>query len=295
MKSPVIHANVALPAARRTDRGRRRRRWSARAGALLGAGLLGVGFAACGGMAADGGLGGVGSGLPFLAQCDEQGCSAGLQCLEGVCSLSCTADWQCTNLMVNAECVTGPTIGDDGRGICAVPCSSDDGCRYLGAGSYCDFAFCVAGNLEALPETFEELELRRVPEELIQSPDTVCNPNEFTTSIKVNLRTRQIAWSECSFDARDGGFELQSASTHLSDAQVSLVLRAYRELGLSRERRCEGDAEALTLDLEPEDGPEMLFADDEHSSCPVARLRRSSYVSGLNDLYSALELLTRNL
>ena len=283
MKSPVIHADAQTCGAR-PARSRRR------SGAWLGA-LLGAGFAACGGMAADG-LGGVGDGLPFLSACEAQSCSSGFQCLEGVCSLACSADAQCSGLAANAECVTGPTIGDDGGGICAVPCGSDDGCQQLGAGSYCDFAFCVAGYLEALPEAFEELELRRVPEDLVRITGTVCDPNEFTTSIKINLRTRQLVWTECISDASEGGFELQSAGSHLSDAQVTLVLRAYRELGLSRERRCARGAEALTLDLAVEDGPDLLFADDEHSSCPLARLQRNSYVSGLNDLYATLELLT---
>lgn len=297
MKSSEIHADPVPCCARRADAGRRRRRSgsvAARWGVLLGAGLLSVGFAACGGLAADGGLGGVGGGLPFLSECDEQGCSSGFQCLEGVCTLPCTADSQCSDLTVNAECVTGPTIGEDGGGICAVPCSSDDGCRYLGAGSYCDFAFCVAGNLEALPGSFEDLELRRVPEEPVAISNSIspCDPNEFTTSIKVSLRNRRVVWSGCVPDQNDGsGFELHSSSTQISEAQVALILRAYRELGLSRERRCARDAEALTLDLEPEDGPELLFADDEHSSCPVARLQRNSYVSGLNDLYAALELV----
>jgi len=245
-------------------------------------------FAACGGLAEDGGVRLLG-GSPFLASCAAQSCGGGFECLEGVCTRSCSADSECSELTVNAECVTGPTIGDDdASGICAVPCASDDGCQYLGAGSYCDYAFCVAGHLDALPLSFEALEIRRVPE--TASPRTgTCDPSEYTTSININLRTRRLRWSTCEADG--DGISSSSSSLELTDLQVGLVQRAYQELSLSQDRKCTRGAEALTLDVEPAQGRELLFADAEHSSCPLPRLQRSSFVSGLNDLYSALELL----
>jgi hypothetical protein len=268
---------------------RRTRRLGIRCVSALVASLGVLTFAACGGLAEDGGVNILG-GSPFLSACTAQSCDFGYQCLEGVCTRSCSADSQCSGLTVNVECLTGPTIGkNDGDGICAVPCASDDGCRQLGAGSYCDSAFCVAGSLEALPSSFESLELRRVP--VAASPRLgACDPSEYTTSIEINLRTRRLRWSTC--EANGDEVSGNSSSLELTDLQLALVQRAYQELSLSQDRKCTRGAEALTLDIEPAQGPELFFADDEHSSCPLPRLQRSSFVSGLNDLYAALELLT---
>jgi hypothetical protein len=117
-----------------------------------------------------------------------------------------------------------------------------------------------------------------------------CDPDGYTSSITINLRSRRLSWSTCQASDSDG-FESSTSTLDLTSLQVTLVQRAYRELSLSQERQCVRGAEALTLDIEPEQGPELLFADDEHSMCPLPRLQRGSFVSGLNDLYAALELL----
>jgi hypothetical protein len=229
---------------------------------------------------------GLGGGAPFLAACTEQSCGEDLECTGGVCTRFCSEDTECNDLSARAECFHGSSLAP-GSGSCAVPCSSDDGCKYLGAGSYCQRAYCVAGNLDALPPSFEVLTLRNVSGAPPSAELSVCDPNEYKTSLTVNLRNRTLSWTNCAL-SEGGGYSLGTSRRELDEAAIALVQSAYRQLGISREPQCERGAEVLTLDIERSLGADMLYADAEHSACPAPRVERNSFVSGLNDLYSAL-------
>ncbi len=75
----------------------------------------------------------------FLEACTTS-CGAGLVCLCGVCTKSCTEASECTAIDQRAECVDIPD-GWECRSsavkACDVACLSDDGCSRSGAGQIC--------------------------------------------------------------------------------------------------------------------------------------------------------------
>jgi hypothetical protein len=247
---------------------------------------FGLWLGACGGRAEVGSI--AAEAAPPFQECSTT-CDNGLTCLEGLCTRPCDADGECTDLSSRAEC-TAFSTRRNAPTVCTIPCSSDDGCQALGAGSFCNRIYCVAGDLEALPDSFESLELRRIGG---GSPGAVgaCDPSEFETSITVSIRLGLIIWSRCQWDEPSGSYGLNSASGALDDLTLSAVRSAYAGLELSDELQCTPGAELLTLDVEARGGPALLFADEEHSGCPVARLGRGSYVSGLAALYAQLARL----
>lgn len=253
---------------------------------LFGTVLLGLWLGACGGRAQVGSIGG-GEAPPFQ-ECSAS-CDNGLTCLEGLCSRPCNADDECTDLSARAACTSFSTRRN-ASSACAVPCSSDDVCQELGAGSFCNRVYCVAGDLEALPDAFETLELRRIGGGSAGAAGA-CDPSEFETSIRVSIRLGLFSWSRCEWDDAAGSYGLNTSSRDLDALTLSAVRGAYAELELSDARQCSPNAELLTLDVEEREGPALLFADAEHSSCPVARLGRGSYVSGLAELYAQLARL----
>ena len=247
--------------------------------------VVAAAFGACGGKAVS--AGGLIEGSPFLAECTGS-CGGGLECVDRVCTRPCSADAECVDLSTSAECLARPTYPDRSSS-CGIDCRSDEDCQGLGAGSYCNRVSCVAGNLEALPESFDTIELRQIREPLDGSAGPFgCDYGEFERRISVSLRARRIVWGRC--EGGDGPNESSSSSgsVPLGDTAIEFVLEAYRELALSRERECTPGAKLIALDLELRDGPELLFADEEHSACPVARLGRASFVSGLAELYDKL-------
>ena len=246
--------------------------------------LLGLLLGACGGLAESGSVGSVGGGSPPFQECSAT-CGDGLECLEGFCSRPCSTDSECTGLSSGAECTVFPSRSSSRA--CAISCSSDEGCQSLGAGSYCSRVYCVAGNLQALPGSFDAIELRQVGAGPVRGAGA-CSPTDFETSIKVNTRSGLLMWSRCEWDAASGSYGLNSGSRELDPPTLGAVRSAYAALALSDARECARGADILTLDIEPRDGPELLFADQEHSACPVAQLERSSYVSGLAELYATL-------
>lgn len=267
----------------------------------LRASLLALAFLACGGKAEDpvrilggggnGGSGG-GSGAPFLSACGEP-CAEGFECLEGVCTRSCTADSDCLALPLNAECVDGPSIGTRDTGICAIPCATEVDCGHLGAGSACNNFFCVAGNVEALPESFDLLAIHLVDADLPDAEQpSPCDPSEYASRVAVSLRANAISWSTCEFDPNAGQYVGYGGRKALDEPIRAQVLSAYRRLRLSADSQCTPSAATLALDLQPESGEELLFADAEHSACPVPGLQRSSFVEGLNEMYELLQRLS---
>ena len=252
--------------------------------------LLGLWLGACGGRAEVGPIQGRES--PPFQECSAT-CDNGLTCQQGLCTRSCNADSECTELSPGAEC-TAFSARRNASSVCAIPCSADDDCQTLGAGSYCNRVYCVAGGLDALPDTFDTLELRRIGG---GSPGAVgaCHPSDFESSITVSIRLGLLSWSRCQWDDSSSSYGLNTATRDLDALSLSAVRSAYAGLTLSDVLECAPDAELLTLDVEPGDGPELLFADEEHSGCPVARLGRGSYVSGLAELYGLLTRLEGGL
>jgi hypothetical protein len=263
------------------------------------AALIAVTFLACGGKAEDpviilggGGGNGNGSGAPFLSECRDQ-CAGGLACLEGICTRSCTASSDCRDLPLNAECVDGPSIGTRDTGICGVPCASEVDCHHLGAGSACNNFFCVAGNMHTLPASFDSLDLRLIDAELTNAErPPVCDPKEYAVRVAVSLRENLVSWFTCEPQPTDGRYVRYGGQTILDEPNRARVLRAYRQLRLSAEPRCAPSAATLTLDLEPTSGAALLFADAEHSACPVPGSQRTRFLEGLNELYDVLERLS---
>jgi hypothetical protein len=239
-------------------------------------------LAACGGRAAgpDEALGGP----HFLADC-EQSCGGGLDCIEGHCTRACTRDDVCGELAPGAECVESPESSRTGQ--CAVWCSQDSACMGLGAGSYCGGAFCVAADLEQLPASFEFLELRREVESAPLPAGSECDPSNVATSIEVNVRTERLSSSACQRAADARAFS-HTSRRRLTGNELDEIGAAYRALRPSAVRRCDSNAEALSLDLQAEGGRMMLFADAEHSDCPGRDPFRESFVDGLPELYLVL-------
>lgn len=242
-------------------------------------------LSACGGRAAgpDGALGGP----RFLADC-EQSCGDGLDCVDGQCTRTCTRDEACRQLAPGAECVESPESSRFGQ--CAVPCGSDSGCMALGAGSYCGGVFCVAADLEQLPASFEFLELSRHVESEPVRAGSECDPSAVATNVEVNARTEILSSFACQRAAGDRAFARTSRRRLASD-ELEEIRAAYRALRPSTARRCDPNAEALTLDLEAEGGPKMLFADAEHAGCPGRDAQRQSFLEGLPELYRVLTRL----
>lgn len=248
---------------------------------------------ACGGKASSSdpdGIGAAPTASVLFAACGA-GCSGGLECVEGTCTRTCSEDVECRTLAAAAECIHGPTIADGG-GMCGVPCRNDDACASLGAGSHCDFAFCVAGDLDALPSSFDELEVRRVSGSAPLREITACDPSDFTGKITVSPRRSRLTYSSCAPSPNGAGWQLDTAGYELDEAGVARVHDAYRRLRLSETSECSAGAQPFAIDIEVTDGPEMLFADVEHSACPLPQLQRYSFVAGANALYDELLELT---
>jgi hypothetical protein len=239
-------------------------------------------LAACGGRAAgpDEALGG----RRFLADC-EQSCGGGLDCVDGHCTRACTRDDVCGELAPGAECVESPESPRAGQ--CAVWCSQDSACMGLGAGSYCGGAFCVAADLVQLPASFEFLELSRQVESAPPPAGSECDPSDVAASIEVNARTERLSSSACQRAPGDRAFS-HTSRRRLTDDELDQIRAAYRALRPSTARRCDSNAEALSLDLEAEGGQKMLFADADHSDCPGRDPYRQSFVDGLPELYLVL-------
>jgi hypothetical protein len=165
----------------------------------------------------------------------------------------------------------------------------DEDCQPLGAGSYCNRAHCVAGNLESLPPAFDTIELRQIREPLEPGAASfVCELGAFETRIDVSVRNRRLTMSRCELGEEPGVSSSAAHSVDLDEAELGSVRDAYRGIELSRTRECNPGAELFALDVEQRDGPALLFADEEHSGCPVARLGRASFVSGLAELFAEL-------
>jgi hypothetical protein len=267
---------------------RARRAWSTLS---LASGLVAGAFAGCGGKAADLDARALRAGLDgarFLASCAQESCMDGFECVAGVCSRSCSEDEACEEVSARARCRQDPT--SVWHGYCIVECGSDYGCRNLGAGSNCRRGRCTAGDLQALPEAFERIELRRLDEAALTGSAVPCDPNQLTTRIEINLRARRLSWSACSPEAEDGT-GIVTGGAELDDRDIAWVLDEYRQLRPSMARRCERGTPLFTFELEPERGTELLFADAEHSGCEAHDLERGSFVEGVNGFYVALEAL----
>jgi hypothetical protein len=121
-------------------------------------------------------------------------------------------------------------------------------------------------------------------------PGLTCRDIDYSLRLIVIERTRHLTVERCTW--QPDGYGLSTSTRELSPLEMDLVRVAYGELELSRESECAPDAEVITLGLDPPDGPEMLFADEEHSACPATRVGGSSYVSGLNELFAMMKALT---
>jgi hypothetical protein len=239
-------------------------------------------LAACGGRAAgaDEALGGA----RFLADC-EQSCGGGLDCIDGHCTRACTRDDVCGELTPDAECVESPESSRAGQ--CAVWCGQDSVCMRLGAGSYCRGAFCVAADLEQLPESFEFLELSRQVESAPLPAGSECDPGAVAMSIEVNARTERLSSFACQRAPGDRAVA-STSRRRLAGNELDEIRAAYRALRPSKARRCDSNAEAFTFDLEEGVDRKMLFADADHSDCPGRDPQRQSFLEGLPELYLVL-------
>jgi hypothetical protein len=105
--------------------------------AALGLGLLAAlaGLAGCGASTADAPNG---SETHFLARC-EGSCGGGLECLDGLCTRSCTSDTECASLSAGAVCGNGV----NGDAMCQVQCDSDAQCRAHDADWSCASVICA--------------------------------------------------------------------------------------------------------------------------------------------------------
>jgi hypothetical protein len=91
----------------------------------------------------------------FLTHCAATDvCGDALACTCGVCTLSCSADSDCSRFP-GAACFTDSPAGeassceDTGTGHCDVRCASDADCRGLSRSHRCTAGFCRAGAPEA--------------------------------------------------------------------------------------------------------------------------------------------------
>jgi hypothetical protein len=148
-------------------------------------------------------------------------------------------------------------------------------------------AECVDG-CEPLPPTFEVLELRLMPLPPIEAQRGACGfRGRYTTRLKINMRHQLLIAERCEFQS-DGIYSSGTTNTELAPSELQRVQEAYELLAPATTEQCASKPEVISLDLEPEDGPDLLFADEEHSSCPLEALEGARFVSGLNELYADL-------
>lgn len=88
-----------------------------------------------------------GSETNFLTSCDGS-CDDGLSCICGVCTRSCSATDECTELAAGAACVTetdaAPSLacGERDAAVCDRSCENDGDCDSLGSTFHCQDGFC---------------------------------------------------------------------------------------------------------------------------------------------------------
>lgn len=110
------------------------------------------GLAGCVSSSASEGAGGTDSNTHWLDRCDADAeCGSELECLCGVCSRPCASDSGCSELAVNAVCVTAACEGQPahGDGICSRACDEDEAC---GAGAKCESGECRPRIEQEVPE-----------------------------------------------------------------------------------------------------------------------------------------------
>src|SRR5688572_2407503 len=122
-------------------------------GTLLG--ILGVlaGMGACGNTAD------LRSGETHFLQSCETGCSAGYECLCGVCTLSCDEDEVCAGESDGATCHASTIACEGEASVCDVACSDDDDCAQVGEGFQCQSGRCRDADYEPLePDATDAIE-----------------------------------------------------------------------------------------------------------------------------------------
>jgi mono/diheme cytochrome c family protein len=132
-----VHQDAECSPNERAPVRRTRARWWA---PLFGGALI----ASCGQVGDDAVVGGE---THFLVTC-EQGCGAGLTCIDGACTRRCEPGYSsCSELAAEATCVSPPEADGERSvfaGTCDLLCSTDPDCTSLGVGFSCRSGACRA-------------------------------------------------------------------------------------------------------------------------------------------------------
>lgn len=111
-------------------------------------GVAGLAFFACGSSKL---TPQTGSETHFLSACTDDSCGSGAECVCGACTLSCSADADCSRVGDSALCVSlGPRVAE-GRcdtgapSVCDVSCLDANDCSALGADYACVAGYCRRG------------------------------------------------------------------------------------------------------------------------------------------------------
>lgn len=120
-----------------------------------------------------------GSETHFLDACGSEGCGDGLQCIDGLCTLGCQSDSECTALAASALCWQAGSAS-----ACQRPCDGDDECTADNPNWTCSAGRCGAWALAAAPASAAEPVGAGLPAACPAQPEaTAIEPFEVSTSV----------------------------------------------------------------------------------------------------------------
>lgn len=233
----------------------------------LGLGAIGLG---CGGRTDE--LGATGSETHFLLECSET-CAPGLDCIDGVCTRSCSGDESCAGLNTAAVCSAAPAEPE--AGVCDVECASAADCAMLGTGYRCLQGSCRAAALgshaeglsAALPGDVDMIEIRTVGSN-VPGAGSTCDYRRFMGAYFIDLDARQISAAYCNRGRRDDLYEREVVQLPLSEEDVDYLLAAYHELHvLTDDAYCDPYPGFTSVDVTV-GGSRFSYAGSLHAGCP---------------------------
>jgi hypothetical protein len=136
---------------------------------------------------------------------------------------------------------------------------------------------------EEMPLQFDVLDLRR----LYETP-AAAGFCEYAQRIKVSMVSSMVITASC--NPADGGVTF---SSDLAAGQLDAVQQAYLQVRASSAGTCTS-RDLLTLEVKTgraRGRRELLFADDDHATCPAPTVPSTQFVSGLSELFADLAQL----